>query len=213
MQRDKGKHDHTRETGLTAVTRRILRALVDALRPPASCTQTHQDPARHAHAGQPSAGPHPAATHQPPSCRAPARATRSAAWPAPRPPPTLRGHAIAIQIQRQRPMPARPPPKLAPRGHAHAMRTALPARAARAHARPATAPFRPACGPFHFGWCVVLLKRHSSIVRRPGRTCKHVRCSRLPPHYFRGSIGPIAIAHALYLGPYLLTFSFSLSKV
>ena len=64
-----------------------------------------------------------------------------------------------------------------------------------------------------FGWCVVLLKRHSSIVRRPGRTCKHVRCSRLPPHYFRGSIGPIAIAHALYLGPYLLTFSFSLSKV
>ena len=40
------------------------------------------------------------------------------------------------------------------------------------------------------GWCVVLLKRHSSIVRRPGRTCKHVRCSRLPPHYFRGSIGP-----------------------
>jgi len=24
-------------------------------------------------------------------------------------------------------------------------------------------------------WCVVLLKRHSSIVRRPGRTCKHVR--------------------------------------
>ena len=26
-----------------------------------------------------------------------------------------------------------------------------------------------------FGWCVVLLKRHSSIVRRPGRTCKHVR--------------------------------------
>jgi hypothetical protein len=65
----------------------------------------------------------------------------------------------------------------------------------------------------HFGWCVVLLKRHSSIVRRPGRTCKHVRCSRLPPHYFRGSIGPIAIAHALYLGPNLLTFSFSLSKV
>ena len=33
-------------------------------------------------------------------------------------------------------------------------------------------------------WCVVLLKRHSSIARRPGRTCKHVRCSRLPPHYF-----------------------------
>ena len=60
-------------------------------------------------------------------------------------------------------------------------------------------------------WCVVLLKRHSSIVRRPGRTCKHVRCSRLPPHYFRGSIGPIAIAHALYLGPNLLTIS--LSKV
>ena len=64
---------------------------------------------------------------------------------------------------------------------------------------------------FGFGWCVVLLKRHSSIVRRPGRTCKHVRCSRLPPHYFRGSIGPIAIAHALYLGPNLLTIS--LSKV
>jgi len=62
-----------------------------------------------------------------------------------------------------------------------------------------------------FGWCVVLLKRHSSIARHPGRTCKHVRCSRLPPHYFRGSIGPIAIAHALYLGPNLLTIS--LSKV
>ena len=63
-----------------------------------------------------------------------------------------------------------------------------------------------------FGWwCVVSLKRHSSIARRPGRTCKHVRCSRLPPHYFRGSIGPIAIAHALYLGPNLLTIS--LSKV
>ena len=29
------------------------------------------------------------------------------------------------------------------------------------------------------GWCVVLLKRHSSIVRRPGRTCKHVRGSTL----------------------------------
>ena len=28
---------------------------------------------------------------------------------------------------------------------------------------------------FGFGWCAVLLKRHSSIVRRPGRTCKHVR--------------------------------------
>ena len=41
-----------------------------------------------------------------------------------------------------------------------------------------------------FGWCVVLLKRHSSIARRPGRTCQHVRCSRLPPHYFRGSIRP-----------------------
>ena len=26
-----------------------------------------------------------------------------------------------------------------------------------------------------FGWCVVLFKRHSSIVRRPGRTCKQVR--------------------------------------
>ena len=65
--------------------------------------------------------------------------------------------------------------------------------------------------PWCFGWCVVLLKRHSSIARRPGHTCKHVRCSRLPPHYFRGSIGPIAIAHDLYLGPNLLTIS--LSKV
>ena len=182
MQRDKGKHDHTRETGLTAVTRRILRALVDSLRPPASCTQTHQDPARHAHAGQPSAGPHPAATHQPPSCRAPARATRSAAWPAPRPPPTLRGHAIAIQIQHQRPMPARPPPKLAPRGHAHAMRPALPAR-------------------FSWqGWCVVLLKRHSSIARRPGRTCKHGRSPNSLPTTSDEVKGSHAIAHATNWG-------------
>jgi hypothetical protein len=41
---DKGKHDHTRETGLTAVTRQILRALADVLPPPASCT--HTDPPR-----------------------------------------------------------------------------------------------------------------------------------------------------------------------
>ena len=40
MQRDKGTHDHMRETGLTVVTRRSLRALADALRQPASCTQT-----------------------------------------------------------------------------------------------------------------------------------------------------------------------------
>jgi hypothetical protein len=31
LQRDKGTHDHTKETGLTTVTRRSLRALVDAL--------------------------------------------------------------------------------------------------------------------------------------------------------------------------------------
>ena len=36
MQRDKGTHDHMRETGLTVVTRRSLRALADALRKPAS---------------------------------------------------------------------------------------------------------------------------------------------------------------------------------
>ena len=36
MQRDKGTHDHMRETGLTVVTRRSLRALADALRQPAS---------------------------------------------------------------------------------------------------------------------------------------------------------------------------------
>jgi len=94
---------------------------------------------------KPSAGPRPAATHKPPSWPAPARATRSAAWPAPRPPPTLREHAGAIQSQRQRPMPALPQPRLAPRGHAHAIRPALPARAARSHAEPAPAPFRPAC--------------------------------------------------------------------
>ena len=39
-----------RETGLTVVMRRSLRALADALRQPASCTQTRQNPALHAHA-------------------------------------------------------------------------------------------------------------------------------------------------------------------
>jgi hypothetical protein len=37
------------------------------------------------------------------------------------------------------------------------------------------------CCPVFFycwWWCVVLLKRHSRIVRRPGRTCKHVRAPR-----------------------------------
>ena len=36
MQRDKGTHDHMRETGLTVVTRWSLRALADTLRQPAS---------------------------------------------------------------------------------------------------------------------------------------------------------------------------------
>ena len=36
MQRDKGTHDQMRETGLTVVTRRSLRALAAALRQPAS---------------------------------------------------------------------------------------------------------------------------------------------------------------------------------
>ena len=52
MQRNKDKHDHTREKGLAVVTRRSLRALAGTLRQPASCTQAHQDPARHAPAGQ-----------------------------------------------------------------------------------------------------------------------------------------------------------------
>ena len=52
MQRDKGTHDHMRETGLTVVTRRSLRALADALRQPASCTQDRQNTARQAHAGE-----------------------------------------------------------------------------------------------------------------------------------------------------------------
>ena len=96
---------------------------------------------------KPSAGPRPAATHKPPSCPAPARATRSVAWPAPRRPLTLHGHARASQIQRQRPIPALPQPKLAQRDHAHAITPTQPARAERAHAVPAPAPWCPACAP------------------------------------------------------------------
>ena len=69
LQRDKGAHNHTRETGLAVVMRRDLRALADVLRHPTSCTQTHQNPALHAHAGEPQRWPascgHPHATELP----------------------------------------------------------------------------------------------------------------------------------------------------
>jgi hypothetical protein len=71
-----------RETGLTVVTRRSLRALADALRQPPTHRLTRTPRGMHMQA-KPSAGPRPAATHKPPSCPAPARATRSVAWPAP----------------------------------------------------------------------------------------------------------------------------------
>ena len=90
MQRDKGTHDHMRETGLTVVTRRSLRALTpcDSLHPVHRLTRTQRGTHMQA---KPIAGPCPAASHKPPSSPAPAWATRSAAWPAPRPDPPLRG--------------------------------------------------------------------------------------------------------------------------
>ena len=52
-----------------------------------------------------------------------------------------------------------------------------------------------------FGWwCVVLLKRHSSIVRRPGRTCKHVRSPNSLPAISDEVKGSHAIAHATTWG-------------
>jgi hypothetical protein len=42
----------------------------------------------------------------------------------------------------------------------------------------------------HSGWCVVFIEATLEHSQQPWHTCKHVRCSRLPPHYFRGSIGP-----------------------
>ena len=85
LQLDEGKHDHTRETGLAGVIRRNLRALVDALRHPASCTQTHRDPARHAHAAQtqrwPASCGHTQATELP--CARPGYALGRLTSPAP----------------------------------------------------------------------------------------------------------------------------------
>ena len=49
---------------------------------------------------------------------------------------------------------------------------------------------------FDCGWCVVLLKRHSSIVRRPGRTCKHVRAPSTHPTVSEGVLGSCVITHA-----------------
>jgi len=45
-------------------------------------------------------------------------------------------------------------------------------------------------------WCVVLLKRHSSIVRLPGRTCKHVRAPISHPTISEGELGSSVITHA-----------------
>ena len=51
-----------------------------------------------------------------------------------------------------------------------------------------------------FGWCVVSLKRHSSMVRRPGRTCKHVRSPNPFPAISDEVKGSHAIAHATTWG-------------
>ena len=45
------------------------------------------------------------------------------------------------------------------------------------------------CVFFDCWWCVVVLKRHSSIVRRPGRTCKHVRAPISHPTISEGVLG------------------------
>ena len=49
---------------------------------------------------------------------------------------------------------------------------------------------------FDCWWCVVLLKRHSSIVRLPGRTCKHVRAPISHPTISEGELGSSVITHA-----------------
>ena len=64
--------------------------------------------------------------------------------------------------------------------------------------------------PLGGAWCVISLKRHSSIVRRPGRTCKQGRApspTDHPRHYLRSRLR--AITHALYLEQNLLTISLS----
>ena len=51
-------------------------------------------------------------------------------------------------------------------------------------------------------WWVVLLKRHSSIVRRPGRTCKPVRSPNSLPAISEEVKGSHAIAHARVKPPF-----------
>jgi hypothetical protein len=158
LQRDKGAHNHTRETGLAAVMRRGLRALADVLRHPTSCTQTHQNPALHAHAGEPqrwsaSCG-HPHATELPrvrPSY-ALGRLARPAPFPntarthqrSPNPAPATNARAPAAQTCAARPRTR------------HAASPARPGRARARQARHRTLPplMRPI--PFWVGWCVVL---------------------------------------------------------
>ena len=60
-----------------------------------------------------------------------------------------------------------------------------------------------------FGWYVVLLKRHSTLVSRLGHKCKHVRAPASGPTISEEVSGPHAIAHTLYLGQNLLTISLS----
>ena len=57
-------------------------------------------------------------------------------------------------------------------------------------------------------WCVVLLKRHSSIVRLPGRTCKHVRAPISHPTVSEGVLGH-ASSPTQQPGAHLLTISMS----
>jgi hypothetical protein len=57
-------------------------------------------------------------------------------------------------------------------------------------------------------WCVVLLKRHSSIVRVPGRyVLTSIELSLPPPHYFRGGAGGKLHCPRPMPGDILLTIS------
>ena len=81
----RGGHKAQRSWSRVGACARLLTPC-DSLHPAHSPTRTQRG--MHMQA-KPIAGPRPAASHKPPSCPAPACATRSAAWPAPRPDPPL----------------------------------------------------------------------------------------------------------------------------
>ena len=132
----------------------------------------------------PNAGPHLAATHTPPSCLASVQATRSAAWPAPRPSPTLRGHTSAVQIVTN---PAPAPNARAPAAQACATRprtphAASPARPGRARARQArhrTLP--PRMRPIRVDWVVVRCFIEATLEHSQAPGAYVQACALLPP--------------------------------